>query len=104
MAMTEVGTVLDASVARKSDLDRLHDAVGEVVGSVFYGTLLKTMRESTLKGPFGHGGRGEEIFAAQLHGIMAEGLGKATRGGLADVLYDTMEHQQRLISRLRATA
>ena len=40
--MTGVDTVLNASVARKSDLDRLHDAVGEVVGSVFYGTLLKT--------------------------------------------------------------
>ncbi|MHC4697735.1 MAG: rod-binding protein [Planctomycetota bacterium] len=102
--MTAIGTIGNASLAGKSDLDRLRGAVGEVVGSVFYGTLLKTMRESELKGPIGHGGRGEEIFAAQLHGMMAERMGKATRGGLADALYNSMEHQQRLISELRSTA
>ena len=47
---------------------------------------------------------GEEIFAAQLDGIMAERMGKATRGGLVDALYNTMEHQQRVISKLRSTA
>ena len=103
-AMTAINTIGNASLGHKSDLDRLRDAVGEVIGSVFYGTLLKTMRESELKGPFGHGGRGEEIFAAQLDGIMAERMGKATRGGLADALYNTMEHQQHLISKLRSTA
>ena len=102
MTMTEIGTVRDASFAEKRDLDRLREVVGQVVGSVFYGTLLKTMRESELKGPFGHGGRGEEVFAAQLHGIMAENMGMAMKGGLGDVLYKSMERQQRLISGLRS--
>ncbi len=102
MAVTGVAPVVDAVVAGKRDLDRLRDAVGGVVGSVFYGTMLKTMRESELKGPYGHGGRGEEVFAAQLHGIIAEDMGKATKNGLGDMLYNAMEHQQRLISKLRA--
>ena len=83
----------------KRDLDRLEEATGQLVGSVFYGTLLKTMRESELKGAYGHGGRGEEVFAAQLHGILAERLGKQTKGGLSEVLYRHLEKQQTLITK-----
>ena len=102
--VTAINTIGGTSAGGKSDLARLRNAVGAVTGSIFYGTLLKTMRESGLKGSFGHGGRGEEVFAAQLHGILAEEMGKATRGGIADSLYSTMEHQQLLISELRSTA
>lgn len=83
----------------RCDLDRLKEAAGQVVGSVFYGTLLKTMRESELKGPYGHGGRGEEVFAAQLHGILAERMGTETRGGLGEILYRHLSKQQTLIGR-----
>jgi len=88
----------------QGDLRRLKEATGQVVGSVFYGTLLKSMRESELKGAYGHGGRGEEVFAAQLHGIWAERLGEATQGGLTNVLYRRLEHQQRLMSQGRGHA
>ncbi|MFQ5592072.1 MAG: hypothetical protein ACE5HE_12975 [Phycisphaerae bacterium] len=100
--MTGLNTIHNIAASPEADLERLRDVVGEVVGSVFYGTLLKTMRQSELNGPYGHGGRGEEVFAAQLHGIMAEDMGKAAkREGLAAALYNAMEHQQRLISRSR---
>lgn len=81
------------------DLERLKEAAGQVVGSVFYGTLLKTMRESELKGPYGHGGRGEEVFAAQLHTIWAERMGTETRGGLGEVLYRHLSRQQTLVGK-----
>lgn len=68
------------------NLQKLEKITGQVVGSVFYGTLLKTMRGSRLQGPYGHGGRGEEIFAAQLDGLIAERLGMATQGGVKDAL------------------
>ncbi len=79
----------------QNDLDRLREVTGRVAGSVFFGTLLKSMRDSTLKGPYGHGGRGEDVFAAQLHGIIAERMGASMRGGLGEVLYDRLERQQR---------
>ena len=85
----------------QGDLQRLREATGQVVGSVFFGTLLKSMRDSEIKGQYGHGGRGEEVFAAQLHGMWAERMGEASNGGLTDVLYRRLEHQQRLMSQGR---
>ncbi len=85
----------------KRDLDRLEEAAGRIVGSVFFGTLLKTMRESGLKGAYGHGGRGEEVFAAQLHARFAEQAGAVRKNGLKDMLYRSLEGQQRLISEQR---
>jgi Rod binding domain-containing protein len=81
------------------DLKRLREATGTVVGSVFFGTLLQQMRESKLKGPYGHGGRGEEIFASQLHGLLAERAGNTMQRGLAQAIYRRLEAQQTRISR-----
>jgi Rod binding domain-containing protein len=80
-------------------LGKLRQATGQVVGQVFYGTLLKTMRESSLKGKYGHGGRGEEVFKGQLHGLLAERLGEAQGDqGIADVMYRHFARQQRAMA------
>ena len=97
--MTEIDTMTSMQPRVDKGLRRLRDAVGETIGSVFYGTLLSTMRDSSLKGKYGHGGRGEEVFAAQMDGILAAEMGKATRGGLGDALYDTLKRQQMLIDK-----
>ena len=102
MSVSGVNTVTQSSESVDHNLGRLRETTGEVLGSVFFGTLLKTMRESGLEGPYGHGGRGEEMFAAQLHGLLAERMGIATKAGLGDVLYDRLERQQRGISAGRA--
>lgn len=78
----------------ETKLDGLRQSTRQVVGSVFYGTLLQSMRQSNFKGEYGHGGRGEEVFSAQLHNLLAEKMGEATQGGLADVLYDRLRAQQ----------
>jgi len=83
------------------DLERLREVTGQVIGSVFFGTLLRSMRESTLKGPYGHGGRGEEVFASQLHGIYAEQVGTSVRSGVSETIYRRLEHQQELYSAQR---
>lgn len=93
-----INSVNATSPAAGKALTRLRDATGKVVGSLFYGTLLKGMRESGTKGAYGHGGRGEEIFSAQLHGILAERAGVATHNGLGEALYRTLEEQTRRIS------
>ncbi len=90
-----------AAPAVDSSLDRLRDVAGKTVGSVFFGTLLQKMRSSTLVGRYGHGGRGEEVFAAQLHNILAERMGTAQRDGLADAMVRRMERQQQLVERAK---
>ncbi len=104
MHATDVHPVTNLPGRVHNNLARLREAAGQVAGAVFFGTLLKTMRDSTLKGPYGHGGRGEEIFTAQLHGILAERMGSTMRGGLGDVLYDRLQRQQQRISEQRAGA
>lgn len=87
-----------------ADLARLREISGQVTGSVFFGKLLAQSRESSLKGPYGHGGRGEEVFAAQLHGLLAERAGTASGNNIAEQLYRRLEHQQSLISRTKPAA
>ena len=93
----------ESSGAVGKDLRKLRQATGQVVGSVFFGTLLKTMRESKLRGSIGHGGRGEEVFSAQLHGMWAEKMGETHDGGIADAVFQSLERQQTLISGVRPT-
>ncbi len=83
----------------RPDLVRLRDATQKVVGSVFFGEMFRSMRDSEMKGDYGHGGRAEEMFSAQLHGILAERMGQRSEGGLADALYKHLEKQQNRITR-----
>lgn len=90
MNVTGINAADSASGEPTRSAAQLRRLSGEIVGSVFYGTLLKTVRESPLKGSYGHGGRGEEVFSAQLHGILAERAGAARANGLADALYQRL--------------
>ena len=77
---------------------RLREVAGQVAGKVFFGTLLAAMRDSTIKGEYGHGGRGEEAFSAQFHEILAERMGQADAHGLTDALVKRFEKQTRLMA------
>ncbi len=84
-------TATDAARLGGTDLSQrqtaLRTAVNEVVGTTFFGELLKTARNSTLKGEYGHGGRGEEIFRGQLDLELARRAGSAMDNGLSETLY-----------------
>ena len=56
-------TAATSPSAKRSQQAR--EALGEFVANTFYGTLLKLMNESMLKGKYFHGGRGEQIFKGQ---------------------------------------
>ena len=101
MPSTAIETVTETAGVVERDLRRLREGTGKVVGSVFYGAMLKAMRSSSIKGPYGHGGRGEEVFAAQLDARLARRMGEASKGGLAETLYRWLEGQQEKISELR---
>ena len=86
------------SAAVDEAVKQLEETTGQIVGSLFYGTMLRAMRESEIKGEYGHGGRGEEIFAAQLDGILAERAGVSTGRSLGDTLFKRLANQQSLIA------
>ncbi len=77
------------SLKRSSDAGKeaLRADVGEFVGNVFYGTLLKAMQDSKLKGSYMHGGRGEEVFRGQLHMELAKRMGQAKNDPIANSLF-----------------
>lgn len=94
MSATAIDSAKSVDPVLGRGLSQLRELSGKIVGSIFYGTLLRSMRESVLKGEYGHGGRGEDIFAAQLHGLFAERLGAAKQNPLAESLYRHLENQQ----------
>ena len=56
----------------------LRKAFDSFVGQTFYGQLLQAMRKTVDKPAYFHGGRGEEVFQAQLDQILAERMTEAT--------------------------
>jgi|GEM_PF-911694 len=99
MEVTDVDTQRIAAGPLDPKLRELKEATDQVVGRVFLGTLLAQLRGSSLKGEYGHGGRGEEVFGAQLDGILAERAGGSLESGLGRVLFDHLAKQQcRLIN------
>ncbi len=98
MALTPVDTAIELPPAATKGLARLRESSERVVGTVFYGTMLKAMRNSGIQGKYGHGGRGEQAFAGQLDAILAERMGAASKGGLTETLYRHLEKQQQRIS------
>lgn len=63
---------------------KLRKTVGEVVGTIFFGEMLKNVRNSVLQGEYGHGGNGERVFMAQLHQQIAREIGGRMRNGLTE--------------------
>lgn len=77
-----------ASVERQKAA--LRQAVGEMMGHVFYAPMLSMARDSVPRGKFGHGGRGEDVFAAQLNQELARRMGMDTANELTEAVYDEL--------------
>jgi hypothetical protein len=72
---------------------KLRQMVDEVVGLTFFAPMLKTAHNSVLKGKYGHGGRGEEVFQSQLDIEFARNVGRGVRTDLAGALYRKLTRQ-----------
>jgi len=57
----------------------------------FIKPLLQSAHQTALKGKYGHGGRGEEVFAQQLDGVLAERMASTSRFGLVDAITEWMK-------------
>ena len=99
MAIAPASPTSNDATRVQGELARLDDVTGKVIGSVFFGTLLRSMRQSEMKGAYGHGGRGEEVFSGQLHEIYSEQAGQSMRGGLKEALLGRFSRQQELMAR-----
>ena len=75
------------ALRRSARSEVLRKKVGEFVGVTFYGTLLQTAQRSPLKGKYGHGGRGEEVFRSQLNLELARRAGQSGRLGVDEAIY-----------------
>lgn len=101
MTSIDTQTIAPPRATQGDPLSKLRDAVDQVVGSVFYGTLLKTMRESPLKGTIGHGGRGEEMFQGQLDQLLVERAGGARSYDLNEAIVKRFADSAAAYDRMR---
>lgn len=83
-------------------LAKLRQATGQIVGSVFYGTLLRIARDSAIQGKYGHGGYGETVFQGQLDQLLAERAGQVRQNGLSGAILKRLAPQQMRIDRSAA--
>ena len=97
--MSPIASTPGVDLKHDPALRSLREAVGKVVGSVFYATLLKQMRSSPLRGEFGHGGYGEKVFAAQLDAELAGRAGMTGQSDLTAALLERLADQQLRVTR-----
>lgn len=69
----------------------IRDAAARMVSELFLVPTLAQMREFPFGNEFGHGGRGEAVFAEHLHQRIADAVATAERGGLVDQLTRRLE-------------
>jgi len=86
LASVSTGSITGAQSARAR-----RKAYGEVVGNVFYGTLLKQMNESKIKGNYFHGGRGEDAFRGQLALELGKRMGQSPTDPLVNRMFEAAE-------------
>ena len=98
-ALSTVNSASQCTGAAARRVAELRDIASRIVGTTFYGTLLRTLRDSGVKGEYGHGGRGEEVFQAQLDQIYAEQAGRARGSDLTEALVAKFEGRVRALAR-----
>lgn len=75
---------------RTPESRRLRTAVEELVGIAFFQPMLELARSEALRGKYGHGGRGEDVFAEQLDIVLGRQLSSSPRFGLQDAIYERL--------------
>jgi hypothetical protein len=65
----------------------LPEAFDDFVGDTFFRQMLKSLRSTTGKPAYFHGGQAEEIFQSQMDELLIENLTKATRDSFSGDLF-----------------
>ena len=93
MSVDAVNATLPADPVRHDAM--LRQMIDEVVGVTFFEPMLKAAHNSAIKGKYGHGGRGEEIFQGQLDAELARNMGRGVKTDLGGALYRKLTGQVR---------
>lgn len=70
-----------------SESPALREAFDQSIGSTFFRQMLKSLRSSTGKPAYFHGGQAEEIFQSQLDEILISDLASATGDSFSSELF-----------------
>jgi flagellar protein FlgJ len=66
----------------------LREQFTQFVGETFFGQMIKSMRATTEKPAYFHGGRAEEVFQSQLDQQLAQHLTEASAEQFADPMFE----------------
>jgi hypothetical protein len=82
--------------------EEARDAFQKAIGNTFYRQMMKSLRESTSKAAYMHGGQAEDIFQAQLDEILIERMSEANGGDFSDRLFEQQFPNFRETRKMRA--
>ena len=80
---------------RSPEQEKVREVFNDFVGQTFYGHMLSAMRKTVDKPAYLHGGRGEEVFQAQLDQTLSEQLADATANQFTGPMFELFELQRR---------
>jgi peptidoglycan hydrolase FlgJ len=66
----------------------VRDAFTSFVGETFFSQMIKSMRSTTDKSAYFHGGKGEEIFTAQLDQVLSGEMTTASADQFANPMFE----------------
>lgn len=95
LAMNLSSPLPKAPSAEGGGQTELRTAFDSFVGEVFYGQLLKAMRETTGKPAYFHGGRGEEVFREQLDQTLAQEMTEAGAHTFTGPMFELFSQNRR---------
>ena len=78
--------------SKDSELRQAFDAF---VGEVFFGQMLKAMRQTVDKSAYFNGGRAEEVFQSQLDQILSEKMADASGPSLTGPMFELFSLNRR---------
>lgn len=89
----QLGEAVAKRAVRSSKQDSMRKEVGEFVGNIFYGTLIRQMQASKFKTKYMDGGRGEEVFQGQMGMELAQRMGRSVSDPVSNKLYESIRHR-----------
>lgn len=66
----------------------VREVFNQFVGETFFGMMIKSMRATTDKPAYFHGGRAEEVFQSQLDQQMSQELAESSASEFSDPMFE----------------
>ncbi|GAA4434307.1 MULTISPECIES: rod-binding protein [Bremerella] len=81
-------TSLNPTNSNQAADGQLRAKFDQFVGESMFGQMLKSMRESTGKPAYFHGGRAEEVFQSQLDQLLVSEISEASAEQISDPMFE----------------